>query len=179
MDKIELLKKVADNELLQFLGVKIEVAKADRVVLKMEVTPRVHQYLGIMNGGVSLYLAETAASIGVVAAADLEKVSPVGIEINANHLRAVSKGTLTVEAKPIIPGRTERLGHRHHKRSRQARLYVAHHTSLAKTRRLQSVKAETRAVARVCNVYYPKHRAHSLPVVFPPIIFLCTSLFEV
>ena len=106
MDKIELLKKVADNELLQFLGVKIEVAEADRVVLKMEVTPRVHQYLGIMNGGVSLYLAETAASIGVVAGADLEKVSPVGIEINANHLRAVSKGTLTVEAKPIYPGRT-------------------------------------------------------------------------
>ncbi|MFN0139914.1 MAG: PaaI family thioesterase [Pyrinomonadaceae bacterium] len=106
MDKIELLNKVADNELLQFLGVKIEVAEADRVVLTMEVTPRVHQYLGIMNGGVSLYLAETAASIGVVAGADLDKVSPVGIEINANHLRAVSKGIVTVEAKPIYPGRT-------------------------------------------------------------------------
>lgn len=106
MDKTTLLAKVADNELLQFLGVRIEVAEADRVVLTMEVTPRVHQYLGIMNGGVSLYLAETAASIGVVAGADLDKVSPVGIEINANHLRAVSKGVLTVEAKPIYPGRT-------------------------------------------------------------------------
>jgi 1,4-dihydroxy-2-naphthoyl-CoA hydrolase len=106
MNKIELLNKVADNEMLKFLGVKIEVAEADRVVLTMEVTQRVHQYLGIMNGGVSLYLAETAASIGVVAGADLEKVSPVGIEINANHLRAVSKGVITVEAKPIYPGRT-------------------------------------------------------------------------
>lgn len=106
MDKTTLLDKVADNELLRFLGVKIEVAEPERVVLKMEVTPRVHQYLGIMNGGVSLYLAETAASIGVVAGADLDKVSPVGIEINANHLRAVSKGILTVEAKPIYSGRT-------------------------------------------------------------------------
>ena len=106
MDKTKLLNKTGQSELLQFLGVKIEVAEADRVVLKMEVTPRVHQYLGIMNGGVSLYLAETAASIGVVAGADLEKVSPVGIEINANHLRAVSKGVITVEAKPIYPGRT-------------------------------------------------------------------------
>ena len=106
MDKINLLDRVAENELLQFLGVKIEVAEADRVVLTMEVTPKVHQYLGVMNGGVSLYLAETAASIGVVAGADLEKVSPVGIEINANHLRAVSKGLLTVEAKPIYSGRT-------------------------------------------------------------------------
>jgi uncharacterized protein (TIGR00369 family) len=72
----------------------------------MEVTPKVHQYTGVMNGGVSVYLAETAASIGVVAGADLEKVTPVGIEINANHLRAVSKGTITVEAVPVHTGET-------------------------------------------------------------------------
>jgi uncharacterized protein (TIGR00369 family) len=72
----------------------------------MEVTPTVHQYVGIMNGGVSLYLFETAASIGVVANADLTKVTPVGIEINANHMRAVSKGVLTVTAEPIRHGRT-------------------------------------------------------------------------
>jgi uncharacterized protein (TIGR00369 family) len=106
MDKAELLKLTAENELLQFLGVKIEVAEAERVVLTMPVTPKVHQYLGIMNGGVSLFLAETAASVGVVAGQDLTEVSPVGIEINANHLRAVSKGILTVEAKPIYSGRT-------------------------------------------------------------------------
>ena len=106
MDRTELIKQTAENELMQFLGVKIEVAEAGRVVLTMEVTPKVHQYMGIMNGGVSLYLAETAASIAVVVGADLEKVTPVGIEINANHLRAVSKGKLTVEAKPTYPGRT-------------------------------------------------------------------------
>lgn len=106
MDREKLLKSVGDNELLQFLGVKIEVASAERVVLTMEVTPKVHQYTGVMNGGVSMYLVETAASIGVVAGSDLEKVTPVGIEINGNHLRAVSKGIITVEAKPIYPGRT-------------------------------------------------------------------------
>jgi uncharacterized protein (TIGR00369 family) len=106
MDKTELFKKTGENELMQFLGVKIEVATAERVVLTMEVTPKVHQYVGIMNGGVSMYLCETAASIGVVAGADLTKVTPVGIEINANHLRAVSKGVITVEAKPIHTGRT-------------------------------------------------------------------------
>jgi uncharacterized protein (TIGR00369 family) len=105
MDQTELLRLTIENELLQFLGVKIEVATADRVVMTMPVTPRVHQYLGIMNGGVSLFLAETAASVGVVAGQDLTQVSPVGVEINANHLRAVSKGILTVEAKPIYSGR--------------------------------------------------------------------------
>lgn len=106
MEKSELIKQTAENELMQFLGVKIVEAAGDKVVLTMEVTPKVLQYAGIMNGGVSLYLAETAASIGVVAGADLSKVTPVGIEINGNHLRAMSKGTLTVEARPIFPGRT-------------------------------------------------------------------------
>ena len=106
MDKSELIKRTAENELMQFLGVKIVETEPDRVVLTMDVTPKVHQYVGIMNGGVSMYLAETAASIGVVASADLTKVTPVGVEINANHIRAVSKGTITVTAKPIFPGRT-------------------------------------------------------------------------
>jgi 1,4-dihydroxy-2-naphthoyl-CoA hydrolase len=106
MDKSELIKQVGENELLKFLDVRIEVATAERVALSMEVTPKVHQYMGIMNGGVSLFLCETAASIGVLASADLEKVTPVGIEINANHLRAVSKGVITVEAKPIYSGQT-------------------------------------------------------------------------
>lgn len=106
MDKAELIEQTGRGELLQFLGVKIEVAEPERVVLTMEVTPKVHQYVGIMNGGVSLFLAETAASIGVVAGTDLTKFTPVGVEINANHLRAVSKGVITVEAKPIYPGRT-------------------------------------------------------------------------
>ena len=106
MEKSELIKRTQENELMQFLGVKIVETSPERVVLTMEVTPKVHQYVGIMNGGVSLYLFETAASIGVVANADLTKVTPVGIEINANHMRAVSKGRLTVTAEPIRHGRT-------------------------------------------------------------------------
>lgn len=106
MDNRELIEHTAEYDLMQFLGVRIETATPERVVLTMEVTPKVHQYVGIMHGGVSLYLCETAASIGAVMGADLAKVTPVGIEINANHLRAVSRGVITVEAKPLYPGRT-------------------------------------------------------------------------
>ncbi|HEX8289383.1 MAG TPA: PaaI family thioesterase [Pyrinomonadaceae bacterium] len=102
----ELLERTEQNELLQFLGVKIESAEKDRVVLSMEVTPKVHQYVGIMNGGVSLFLCETAASVGAVVSTDLTKYTPVGIEINANHLRAVSRGKISIEAKPLYSGRT-------------------------------------------------------------------------
>lgn len=106
MNESELLAGVENNELFKFLGIKVVEATAERVVITMEVTPKVHQYVGIMNGGVSMYLAETAASIGAVLAADLNKVTPVGIEINGNHLRAISKGILTVTATPIYPGRS-------------------------------------------------------------------------
>ena len=106
MNRSELLENTQNNELMRFLGVEIVEASAERVVMTMPVTPKVHQYVGIMNGGVSLYLFETAASIGVVVSSDLTKVTPVGIEINANHMRAVSKGILTVTATPIRHGRT-------------------------------------------------------------------------
>ncbi len=106
MDNESLLEGIKNNELVQFLGIKLVEASADSVVLTMEVTPKVHQYVGIMNGGISLYLAETAASVGAVVTADLSKVTPVGVEINANHIRAVSKGLLTITAKPVFAGRT-------------------------------------------------------------------------
>ena len=96
IDRKKLIEQSGNNELMQFLGVKIEVASADRVVLTMEVTPKVHQYVGIMNGGVSLYLCETAASIGVVAGADLEKVTPVGIEITNDRGKLVCTSRLTM-----------------------------------------------------------------------------------
>lgn len=106
IDRERLLKDTANNELFAFLGIEIVEAKPERVVLTMEVTPKVHQYTGVMNGGVSVLLAESAASVGAVVGADLEKVTPVGIEINANHVRAVSKGLITAVAEPIHSGKT-------------------------------------------------------------------------
>ena len=106
MDKRELLEKTLDSELLRFLGVEVESVEAERVVLSMTVGAHVLQYFGIMKGGVSLVLAETAASIGAVMRSDLSRVAPVGIEINANHLRAVSRGKVTVEANSVYHGKT-------------------------------------------------------------------------
>ena len=106
MELSKLLEQTRKSELLQLFDIEIETAEKGLVVLTMPVTPRVHQYIGIMNGGISLLLAETAASLGAVVSSDLTKVTPVGIEINANHLRSVSRGNLRVEAKSIYHGRT-------------------------------------------------------------------------
>jgi len=91
---------------MRIFEIEIETAETGHVVLTMPVTPKVHQYIGIMNGGISLLLAETSASLGAVISSDLDAVTPVGIEINANHLRAVSRGMLRAEAKSIYHGRT-------------------------------------------------------------------------
>lgn len=101
-----LLEQTQKSELFQLLEIELVEAAKERVVLKMPVTPRVHQYVGIMNGGISLLLAESAASIGAVINTDLTKQTAVGIEINANHLRSVSKGEITATATPIYHGRT-------------------------------------------------------------------------
>ncbi|MCD9185929.1 MAG: hotdog fold thioesterase [Pyrinomonadaceae bacterium] len=106
MDLAELLEQTRQSELLKLLDISIETAEKGFVRLQMPVTSKVHQYIGIMNGGISLLLAETAASLGAVVSSDLSKVTPVGIEINANHLRAVSRGIVTAEAKNIYHGRT-------------------------------------------------------------------------
>ena len=77
----------------------------DRVVLRIPVDWRVHQPYGILHGGVSALLAESAASLGAALAAGPER-SVVGIELSASHLRSVREGHLTAEATPIRVGRT-------------------------------------------------------------------------
>jgi uncharacterized protein (TIGR00369 family) len=102
---LEHMRSRTDQTVLKTLDIKIEVAEADRVVLSMPVTERVHQYTGLLHGGVSVVLAETAAAIGAALNTDLERYTPVGVEINANHLRSVSRGSVTAEAVPVYKGR--------------------------------------------------------------------------
>ncbi len=106
MDIAEIISGAANSKLFRMLDIEIEKAEPGSVILSMPVDDRVHQYIGIMNGGVSLLLAESAASIGAVVSSDLSQVTPVGIEINANHLRAVSRGRVTAEAASVYHGKT-------------------------------------------------------------------------
>jgi len=76
-----------------------------RVVMRLPVNWKVHQPYGILHGGVSALLAESAASFGAALAAGPDR-SVVGIELNASHLRAVRDGHLTATATPLRTGRT-------------------------------------------------------------------------
>ena len=80
-------------------------AESTRVVLRLPVTWKVHQPYGILHGGVSALLAESAASLGGSLAAGPDR-QVVGIEINASHLRSLRDGHLTATATPLRAGRT-------------------------------------------------------------------------
>ena len=82
----------------------LEVSK-DRVVITMEVTSATHQPMGILHGGASVVLAESAASVGAGQNCPPGKVA-VGQEINANHIRPKTSGVVTATALPIHIGRT-------------------------------------------------------------------------
>jgi 1,4-dihydroxy-2-naphthoyl-CoA hydrolase len=89
----------------ELLGVEVIEAGPERVVMRLPVDWRVHQPYGILHGGVSALLAESAASFGAALAAGPGR-SVVGIELNASHLRSLRDGHLTAEATPVRVGRT-------------------------------------------------------------------------
>ena len=95
-----------ENTIHETLGIRAVEASTDRVVLEMDVTPRVHQPMGLLHGGASAVIAESAASIGAYLNCDPAKEFAVGIDLNISHLRAKTEGKVTATAAPVRKGRS-------------------------------------------------------------------------
>ncbi|MEO8620589.1 MAG: hotdog fold thioesterase [bacterium] len=91
------------------LGILIVEITDDRVILTMPVDERTHQPFGILHGGASIALAETAASLGATGRIDRGRFMAVGQEINGNHLRAKVDGMVTATATPIHVGKSSQV----------------------------------------------------------------------
>lgn len=90
------------------LGLKFDEASGDRVVIRWQVRPELHQPYGIQHGGVYCAVVETAASIGAALwLGDQGKV--VGVSNQTDFLRAVRDGELTAVGTPIHRGRSQQL----------------------------------------------------------------------
>jgi len=103
---IERMKTNTSNTLIQALDIQYLELSLDRVVMTMPVGPKTRQPAGILHGGASVALAETAASVATAINVDLTKFNPVGLEINANHVRSKRDGIVTAIATPLHKGRT-------------------------------------------------------------------------
>lgn len=87
------------------LGIEFIEVGDDYLVARVPVDARTRQPYGILHGGVSVVLAETLGSMG--AALSIPPGSrPVGLDINANHLKAARDGWVTGTARPVHRGRT-------------------------------------------------------------------------
>ena len=101
---IEALNAASAGTLMQALGIEFTELGDGYLRATMPVDARTHQPYGLLHGGASVALAETLGSSAGMIAARGDAV--VGMEINANHLRAVRIGIVTGTARPLHVGRS-------------------------------------------------------------------------
>lgn len=88
------------------LGMKFLKISKEELIAEMPVDSRTVQPFRVLHGGASVALAETLCSVGAWTNINDNKTA-VGIEINANHHRAVAEGgKVTAISTPIQMGRT-------------------------------------------------------------------------
>ena len=89
------------------LGIEYQEIGPDFLRGRMPVNERTRQPMGLLHGGASVALAETLGSVAGKMCLE-PGIDCVGLEISANHIRAVRSGHVTGTARPVhIGGRTQ------------------------------------------------------------------------
>ena len=101
---LDALNAMSRGTAMEALGIVFTGVGPDYLRATMPVEARTHQPYGLLHGGASALLAETVGSTAGMLAVE-EGRGCVGIEINANHLRAVRSGLVTATARPLHVGR--------------------------------------------------------------------------
>ncbi|MDL5365866.1 hotdog fold thioesterase [Xanthomonas sp. NCPPB 2654] len=101
---LDALNVAARDTLIAHLGIVFTEAGPDWLRATMPVDARTLQPYGLLHGGASVVLAETLGSSAGNLCVAPDRIC-VGLEINANHLRAARAGTVTGTARPLHVGR--------------------------------------------------------------------------
>ncbi len=99
------LNDFAKNSIVGYLGIAFTEKGSGFLKGTMPVDKKTIQPHGILHGGASVVLAETLGSAASSMAVDNQHFT-VGMEVNANHLKSVTKGIVTGTAKPVHLGNT-------------------------------------------------------------------------
>ncbi|MDO6706707.1 hotdog fold thioesterase [Photobacterium sp. 1_MG-2023] len=99
------LNRSSKNTLVEHIGIEYCAFDDNSLTAMMPVDNRTHQPFGMLHGGASVVLAETLGSIAANMCVDEEKYC-VGLDINANHVRAVRTGIVKGTATPVHLGAT-------------------------------------------------------------------------
>jgi 1,4-dihydroxy-2-naphthoyl-CoA hydrolase len=99
------LNKMSVNNMLETLGIVFTRVGDDFIEAKMPVDHRTVQPFGLLHGGASVTLAETLGSVAAFCCLDPAKQYCVGLDINANHIKAVRDGFVTGRVSPLHIGK--------------------------------------------------------------------------
>lgn len=100
------IRELDKGTLMEHIGIEYMEVGEDYITARMPVDHRTRQPFGILHGGASVVLAESLGSVAsVLCLEDPNKQRPVGLEINANHIRSVAEGWVYGKVKPIHVGR--------------------------------------------------------------------------
>ncbi|MGD8170596.1 hotdog fold thioesterase [Vibrio sp. TRT 21S02] len=100
---LDILNETSKNTLIDHLGIVYTEVGDDYICATMPVCHFTHQPLGMLHGGASVVLAETLGSVAANFSVDTDCYC-VGLDINANHVRAMREGTVIGKATPIHLG---------------------------------------------------------------------------
>lgn len=99
------LNAMREGNMTAHLGIEFVEVGPDFIRATMPVDERTHQPFGLLHGGASVALAETLGSVASHCCTSEDRTG-VGLEINANHVRAVRSGRVTGTVRPVHVGRT-------------------------------------------------------------------------
>lgn len=102
---LEELNKMNQGNMGEHLDIQYTAIGDDFLEGTMPVDHRTQQPYGLLHGGASVVLAESLGSLAANLCVDQSKYACVGLEINANHIRAVKSGRVKGRATIVHVGR--------------------------------------------------------------------------
>ncbi|MFV0575373.1 MAG: hotdog fold thioesterase [Vibrio sp.] len=102
---LEFLNTTSKNTLVEHLNIEYIEVTENTMSAIMPVSSNTHQPMGLLHGGASVVLAETLGSIAANMCVDEDSFC-VGLDINANHIKAKRNGYVTGKTWPIHIGGT-------------------------------------------------------------------------
>ncbi|WP_407291012.1 hotdog fold thioesterase [Stutzerimonas zhaodongensis] len=103
---LEQLNASRAGTIVELLDIRFEAVDDDSMTASMVIDSRTHQPYGLLHGGASVVLAETVGSMASYHCIDSSRFYCVGLEVNANHLRALRTGRVTAVCRPVHLGRS-------------------------------------------------------------------------
>ena len=102
----EALNQTGRQTMVEHLNIEFTGFGDDFLEARMPVDHRTVQPMGLLHGGASCVLAETMGSVAsFLCIEDVGQFAPVGVEINANHLRPATRGFVYGKVNPLRIGR--------------------------------------------------------------------------